>query len=67
MKKRTYKTKPQDNMEVHEPTAMYGISHQAPVVEDTLLPDGYMSLEQFGDIFHQKLDACYENIQGDCQ
>jgi len=54
-------------MEVHEPQAMYEISHQTVVVEDTILPDGYMSLDQFGDIFHEKLDTCYENIQGDCQ
>lgn len=60
--KRTYKTKPQVNMEAHEPSAMYGIAHQAPVVEDTLLPEGYMSLDQFGGIFHQKLDACYEMV-----
>ncbi|MBR4135325.1 MAG: hypothetical protein IKU03_02810 [Bacteroidales bacterium] len=49
-------------MEAHEPSAMYGIAHQAPVVEDTLLPEGYMSLDQFGGIFHQKLDACYEMV-----
>ena len=23
------------------------------------IPEGYMSLEHFGELFHQKLDACY--------
>lgn len=26
------------------------------------VPNGYMSLEQFGEIFHQKLDDCYAHL-----
>lgn len=67
MKKRTYKTKKQNRSEAQEPLATYGVMQQTPVMNDNILPDGYMSLDRFGEIFHQKLDACYENIQSDCQ
>lgn len=29
------------------------------------IPEGYMSLERFGELFHQKLDACYAQLQSD--
>lgn len=29
------------------------------------VPEGYMSLEHFGDLFHQKLDACYAQLRSD--
>ena len=29
------------------------------------IPEGYMSLEQFGEIFHQKLDDCYAHLPSD--
>ena len=29
------------------------------------VPEGYLSLEEFGEIFHQKLNAAYANLQGD--
>ena len=29
------------------------------------IPEGFMTLERFGELFHQKLDACYERLQGD--
>ena len=61
MKKGTYKTKKQNSSEVQEPLATYGISHNPVVINDAVIPDGYISLEQFGEIFHQKLDASYEN------
>ena len=63
MKKETYKTKKQNRSEVQEPLATYGISHNSVVINNLVIPDGYMSLEQFGEIFHQKLDASYENLQ----
>lgn len=63
MKKGTYKTKKQNHSVVQEPLATYGISHNPVVINDSVIPDGYMSLEQFGEIFHQKLDANYENLQ----
>lgn len=31
------------------------------------IPNGYMSLEQFGELFHQKLDACYAHLPSDNQ
>lgn len=67
MKKGTYKTKKQNSSEVQEPLATYGISHNPVVINDAVIPDGYISLEQFGEIFHQKLDASYENIQNNRQ
>jgi hypothetical protein len=63
MKKGTYKTKKQNHSVVQEPLAAYGISHSPVVINDSVIPDGYMSLEQFGEIFHKKLDANYENLQ----
>ena len=29
------------------------------------IPEGYMSLEAFGEAFHQKLDEAYAELQGD--
>ena len=50
-----------------ESTAIYGTAdptispgfHPSPAMDD-----GYMTLEQFGELFHQKLDGCYANLQG---
>ena len=67
MKKRTYKTKTLNSSEVNDPVATYGIPQQTIAMNDKYLPDGYMSLEQFGEIFHQKLNACYENVQSNRQ
>lgn len=67
MKKVTYKTKKQNRSEVQEPIGTYGISHNPIVINDSVIPEGYMSLEQFGEIFHQKLDTNYENLQSTCQ
>ena len=63
MKKGTYKTKKQIQSEVQEPLATYGVSYNPIVGNDSMIPAGYMSLERFGEIFHQKLDANYENLQ----
>ncbi len=27
------------------------------------LPEGYVTLRRFGELFHQKLDACYADLQ----
>lgn len=67
MKKGTYKTKKQIQSEVQEPLATYGVSHTPIVGNDSVIPAGYMSLERFGEIFHQKLDANYENLQSNRQ
>ena len=29
------------------------------------IPEGYISLERFGELFHQKLDACYAQLRSD--
>jgi hypothetical protein len=67
MKKKTYKTKDLNSSEVQEPLATYGVPQQMTALKDDCLPDGFMSLDRFGEIFHQKLDACYENIQSNSQ
>lgn len=63
MKKGTYKTKKQNRSEVREPLGTYSASHNPIVINDSVIPDGYLSLERFGEIFHQKLDTNYENLQ----
>ena len=62
MKKRTYKTKTTFTLEANEALAPYGVSRKKSAVHNGTIPDGYMPLDQFGEIFHQKLDANYENI-----
>lgn len=44
-----------------EPNVAYGKTQSSmPLSYKTNdIPKGYMSLERFGDLFHQKLDACY--------
>ena len=63
--------KPYDNEEektspsASEPQLAYGNVPQAnpmPYNYSQDIPDGYMSLEQFGEIFHQKLDDCYAHL-----
>ena len=53
MKKGTYKTKKQNRSEVREPLGTYSASHNPIVINDSVIPDGYLSLERFGEIFHQ--------------
>ena len=53
-----------------EPPATYGNMEQAHCFQGSSLQDiplGYMTLERFGELFHQKLDACYAELQGDSQ
>lgn len=52
-----------------EPVPAYGIVNPSSLTYPIPMPDGddnnnYMTLEQFGDLFHQKLDACYASLQG---
>ncbi len=60
---------PHDNEEeksiASEPQMAYGnISQAIPLQYNSPqnIPDGYMSLEQFGELFHQKLDDCYAHL-----
>jgi len=48
-----------------EPQVAYGNTDQvipAQYVNSGNIPQGYMSLEQFGELFHQKLDECYAHL-----
>lgn len=31
------------------------------------IPEGYMSLDEFGSIFHRKLDEAYTKLHGDSE
>lgn len=50
-----------------EPQVAYGESQQIKSMpQDSLqnIPLGFVSLERFGELFHEKLDACYAELQG---
>ena len=44
-----------------------GVMPKAKKVQEPVggIPEGYMSLEAFGESFHQKLDEAYAKLQGD--
>lgn len=51
-----------------EPRVVYGSvqpSMPRPYPSSDRIPEGYMSLRRFGELFHQKLDACYAQLQSD--
>ena len=63
-----YKQKEEKVKEVSEPEAVYGIAQQSDImqiVNGRDVPEGYMTLEEFGELFHKKLDDCYAKLQGD--
>jgi len=31
------------------------------------IPEGYMPLDEFGKLFHRKLDDAYAKLQSDCE
>ena len=48
-----------------EPQVAYGNTEPVTPVQHVTssnAPQGYMSLEQFGELFHQKLDECYAHL-----
>jgi hypothetical protein len=62
---------PHDNEEeknssiASEPQMAYGNAPQTTHLQYNYpqnIPEGYMSLEQFGEVFHQKLDDCYAHL-----
>ena len=68
--------KPYDNEEeksssnASEPQLAYGNIPQTnpiPLNYPQGVPNGYMSLEQFGEIFHKKLDDCYAHLPSENQ
>ena len=51
-----------------EPQMAYGNATQfLPRPYSNEIPEGFMTLEHFGELFHQKLDACYARLQGDSE
>ena len=44
-----------------EPQVAYG-NTEVQYAPPGNIPQGYMSLEQFGELFHQKLDECYAHL-----
>ena len=67
--------KPYENIEnetsmAAEPQMAYGSVQSMPSIHAKSyneLPEGYITLDQFGELFHQKLDACYADIQSNCK
>ena len=63
-----YKQKEEKVKEVSEPEAVYDVAQQSDImqmVNGRVVPEGYMTLEEFGELFHKKLDDCYAKLQGD--
>ena len=62
------KQKEIDKNNVSEPEALYGtVQQQNPLnfIKNESIPEGYMTLDELGELFHQKLEACYEKLQND--
>jgi len=69
-KKEKNMTIPYDSIEedtpnmASEPQVTYGNATQfIPRPYSNKIPEGFMTLERFGELFHQKLDACYARLQ----
>ena len=59
-----------DVSKAEDPALTYGIANPSSLTNHKSLSDadkGYMTLEQFGELFHQKLDACYASLRGQDQ
>ena len=63
--------KPYDNEEeksplmASEPQLAYGSATKCTHIPNLFpqgVPEGYMTLEHFGELFHQKLDDCYAHL-----
>lgn len=51
---------------VAEPEALYGSAYSMNTMNFAsrkTVPDGYMTLDEFGQLFHKKLDDCYAKLQ----
>lgn len=67
MTKKQYKEKELKAMVAEEPAVLYNALRQPLTkTENNDIPLGYMSLERFGDLFHQKLDDCHEKLSSNC-
>ena len=51
-----------------EPQVDYGNTTQFnPRPYSNEIREGFMTLERFGELFHQKLDACYARVQSNSE
>ena len=62
-----YDTKEESTTSVaSEPQVAYEKAGQfvpRPHIRMNAIPEGCMTLERFGELFHQKLDACYAGLR----
>jgi|GEM_PF-4608732 len=52
----------QGRMTVQDAVSAYGSSQHDVIGNEDRIPEGYVSFERFGEIFHQTLDECYEKL-----
>ena len=52
-----------ENVAYDEKTVSMEMPETANLTVEQEIPQGYISLEKFGEIFHQKLDTAYAKIQ----
>ena len=52
-----------ENVAYDEKTVSMEMTETANMTVEQEIPQGYISLEKFGEIFHQKLDTAYAKIQ----
>ena len=64
--KKTYKTKEETIPEVNEPVPAYNTTSEISANKESAIPIGCMTLDQFGEQFHRKLDDRYEKLSGGC-
>lgn len=62
-----YKGKESNIASAEEPAVVYNTAQKKTTkTENNDIPLGYISLERFGDLFHQKLDDCHEKLSSNC-
>ena len=64
--KKTYKAKEETTPKVNEPAPVYNTTSGISANRESAIPIGCMTLDQFGDQFHRKLEDCYEKLSSDC-
>ena len=57
----------QSRMTVQDAVSAYGTTQRDVFGNEDRIPEGYVSLERFGEIFHQTLDECYEKLHANRQ
>ena len=64
--KKPYQTKEVTPPLAKEPAANYCALSQS-LGKNRPTPEGCISLDQFAEMFHQKLDECYAKLSDSCQ